>query len=113
VLEELDRPRPGRWERADLIVLAVHHQDWNIDECKIVIELGFGQDLDALIVGRDGTHHSLPPPILPNPFGNDRARTIEAVERHCDVFIKLRAVVRRSRADLVDHLFRDSVGVPG
>src|SRR5579862_2605506 len=104
MLEQLDRPCPSGRKRADLIVCAVHHQHWNIDQSEIVIELGFGEDLDALIVGRGGSHHPLPPPVLPNPLRNNRTRTIESVEWHGDVLIKLRPVVRRSRANLVDYL---------
>ena len=52
MFEELNRPRSGRRERADLIVFAMHDQDSDINESKIVVEFGFGKNLDALIVSR-------------------------------------------------------------
>jgi hypothetical protein len=73
MLQELDLPCSGGGEGADLIVLAVHNEDWNVDHFKIVVKLGFGENFDALIVGRSATHHPLTPPVLSNPLGDDRA----------------------------------------
>ena len=78
---------------------------------EIVVELGFGEDLDALIVGCDRAHHSLPPPVLANPLRNDRAGTIESVERYRDVLVKLRSMVCRSVANFVHDLLWHAVGV--
>src|ERR1700729_3387634 len=51
VLQKLDRLCARGGERADLIVLAMHHEYWNIDYRQIVIKLGFRQYLDAVILG--------------------------------------------------------------
>jgi hypothetical protein len=58
----------------------MHHQDWNVDHFEIVVELGFRENLDAVILGLDATHHALPPPVLPNSLGNNGARTVDAVD---------------------------------
>lgn len=63
MLEEFDRPGSRRQERAYLIVLAVHNENGDVDHLEIVVKLGFGEDLDALVVGCDASHHSLTPPI--------------------------------------------------
>ncbi len=78
---------------------------------EIIVELGFGQHPDALILGLDAAHHALPPPVFADPLGYRRARTIETVERNRDVLVKLRAMVRRAVADAVDHFLWNTVGI--
>jgi hypothetical protein len=55
MLQKLDRPSPCGREGANLIVLAIHHQDRAVDDCKIVVELGLGKHPDAFPMGNCGT----------------------------------------------------------
>jgi hypothetical protein len=75
----------------------MHHQDRNVGRCEIVVELGFGEGLDTVILGLDATHHPLLPPVLSNSLGDDPSGTVEAVERHRDVFVGLGTMARRAR----------------
>ena len=49
MLQKLDGPCSGRGERANLVVLAMHHQDRNVDHLEIVVKLGLGKGFDAVI----------------------------------------------------------------
>ena len=49
VLQKLDGPCSGRGERANLVVLAMHHQDRNVDHLEIVVKLDLGKGFDAVI----------------------------------------------------------------
>ena len=66
VLQKFDGAGAGSWEGTDLIVLAMHHQNGHVDDLQIVVELGFREDLDAVLLSLDAAHHSLTPPVVPD-----------------------------------------------
>jgi hypothetical protein len=89
----------------------MHNKDRDVDNRQIIVKLGLGQNPDALILCLDASHHSLSPPILSDSFGYRRARPIEPVERHRDVFVKLGTMVCGSVANTIDNLLWNAIGV--
>src|ERR1700733_6937109 len=90
----------------------MHHEHGNVDDLEIVVELALGENLDAVILGLDTAHHSLPPPVFLDSLGDNRARAVEAVERNGDVFVELGTMIRSAVAETVDDLLRDAIRVP-
>src|SRR6185295_9828912 len=64
LLEKLDRPCCANGVRDDLIVLAMHHQHRHVYGLQILIKLGFGERLDAVVLCLDPSHDSLAPPVI-------------------------------------------------
>src|ERR1700722_14382844 len=90
----------------------MHYQDRNVDHRQIIVKLGLGQNSDAFELRLDASHHSLSPPILSNSFGYRRARPVESVEWHRDVFVELGSMICGAVADAIDDFLRNAVGVP-
>src|SRR5438270_2236415 len=63
VLQQFCRERCRIRIRHNLIVVAVHHQNWHVDFLQIFSEVGLRKRDDAVIMGLGPAHHSLPPPI--------------------------------------------------
>ncbi|MNV47621.1 hypothetical protein D3C71_1394950 [compost metagenome] len=83
----------------------MHDQSRYGDRPQVIGEVGFGEGLDALIVGICRAGHALPPPVLDHARRNSRTRAVEAVERATgNIQIKLRPVGRQLLAHVIEHL---------
>ena len=111
VSQLFDRDGAAGFERADLIVEAVHDHYRNVDRFEIVEEIRFGQRLHAIVLRFDSAHHSLPPPIVANALRNFCAGTVETVKRHGDVLVELRAVISGAAAELIKNFHRHAVRI--
>src|SRR6201992_232115 len=111
MLQKLDRPGAGNRERANLVIFAMHYQDRHVDHLEIVKKLGFGEDLNTVVMSLDAAHHTLPPPVLSYPLRYNGTRPGEAIEGNRDVFIELRAMLRRPFAQTVDDCLRYAIRI--
>src|ERR1700681_3111905 len=68
VLQQLSGPRTGGDIRYDLIVLAMHDQDRDVDLLEIFRKIRLGKGHDTVIMRFGSTHHALAPPILNHRF---------------------------------------------
>ncbi len=96
-----------------LVVLAVHEHHGHIYQFEVLCEVGFGEDLDAIVVSLSAAHHSLTPPVADHSVRDLRARTVEAVEGPTGrIEIKLRPISRKRRPIAVrQYLTRGAAGV--
>lgn len=60
--QQLDRLQPSRLNRNNLVVIAVKHQDRNINLLQVLGKIRLGKILDAVVGGFEARIHSLLPP---------------------------------------------------
>src|ERR1700722_11912128 len=94
VLQQLSGPRAGGDIRYDLIVLAMHDQDWNVDLLEIFRKIRLGKGHDTVVMRFGSAHHALAPPILNDSLRSFRARPVVAVERSRRHFAIERRTIR-------------------
>src|SRR5215831_7921867 len=112
VLEELVRKQRSVLVRNDLVIVPLHDERRYVDALQILSEVGFGERLDAVIVGFRPAHHALPPPVRNHAFQRLGARPVESVEgTGREVPIKLGAVGGETLAEAVEHLNRQAAWV--
>src|SRR6266566_648543 len=75
--------------RHNLIVVAMHHQDGDVDLLQVFREVGLRECLNTVVMSLDASHHALQPPVLTDTLRNFRARTIVSVKRESEVLIEL------------------------
>src|SRR5262249_199710 len=81
LLQELDRLESRVGDRNDLVVLAMKHERWNTDRLQVFGLVGFGESLDAFVMGVGRTFHALAPPVAHRGFDLVGTHTVEAIER--------------------------------
>src|SRR5438270_13497122 len=112
VLQQLCRKRRGIGIWHNLIVVAVHHQNWYVNFLQIFSEVGLRKRDDAVIVGLGSAHHSLSPPIPDDTFGTFRAGPVKTVERSgWHIIIELGAVSGDLLLKIIEHFFGKTAGI--
>ena len=81
VPQQLCRQRSRIGVRHDLVVIAVHDQDWHRDLLQIVGEVRLGEGDDAIVVRLGASHHALAPPVPDHGLRGVRTRAVVSIER--------------------------------
>src|SRR6516225_876180 len=97
--------------RHDLIVIAVKNECRHINLLKIARVVHFRKLLDAVILTLDRSHHALRPKRIDHTLRRFCCCPIVAIERHREVPVKLRAVVKDVRANLIENVYRQTARV--
>src|SRR4029077_4018609 len=88
-LHNLRGHQSRRADRHDLVIVAMKNESWHVELLEVLSKIRLREGLDAVIARFHPSHHPLPPPVLPDAFGNLGARPVVSVEREGNVLIKL------------------------
>src|SRR5262244_212766 len=91
----------------------MHDQRGHVELLEILVEVGFGKGLDAIVEILDTTLHAPQPELVDQSMRNFRPLSIEAKERDGEFFPELRTVFEKTAAQSVEHFDRDSFRVGG
>jgi hypothetical protein len=106
VLEEFGREWAGGLIGHDLVVFAMHDQDWHRDLLQILGEVGLRERDDPVVMRLGTAHHALPPPVPNVSLNSFHAGTVEAVEwAGRQVVIELGPVDEELGLEIVEHRF--------
>ena len=111
ILDDLRGQCAGILEGHDLVIVAMQNQCGDIDLLEVFGIVHFGKFLDTFVLTEDAAEHAFAP-----EFVNDRGRglgggTVEAIERHGEILIKLRAIRGHAGTNAIEHAQRQAIGV--
>src|SRR5215467_4759176 len=89
----------------------MHNQRRNVELLEILVEVGLGKCLYAVMEILDTTLHAPQPELVDQSLRNFRPLAIEAKERDGELFPELRTIFEKTAAQSVEHFDRDSFRV--
>ena len=95
----------------DLVVVALDDEQGNIDLLQVVVEVGLGELLDAVVGGLQADLHAHEPEGIQGPLRDCAARPVGAVERLAQVLVELGTVAENPLADPVEDIDGQAAGI--